>query len=420
MALAGTQDSTAPTSSSRADSARPTPNKADAPANKINSWAVVGSVFLAIGLVASSIAGLGLNHILIQASIHTLDFALGAGVISTAIAVISFFIAYMDSNSNDNRSNTQNHSSVASTPSSPGKPSSADPKAPGRSGAPRGGSAAHGSPPAPPYIHKEVVGIQNNQGLNNCWINSLLQILLNSEDLKQSLKNIPAFKKFIDRYDLKRNGSNVTLNAQEIREYLSENSDIASESKTEDLHEPLNRILELLRSKNPGLQNSLYTYHHYEYADGRPNEVSSIKDENNGIIGLPESSNDNLQARLSEYFHSPQNQVVVEERKLVLEERKLAFAPKDLFFHIQRYLHQDMLLAVPQNFSLEATYLEDNKSKDYELKGFAVFLSGHYISYVKKADQWYMCNDSTVEKASEEEALTAAILAYIVHYERKN
>ncbi|NGX62692.1 MAG: hypothetical protein KR126chlam6_00092 [Candidatus Anoxychlamydiales bacterium] len=427
MTATRTPDSTTPTNSSGANSARSTPNKADASANKINSWAVnswavVGTVFLAIGIVASSIAGLGLNHILIQASIHTLDFALGAGVISTAVAIISFFIAYMGSNSNDTRSNTQNNSSTATpSASSPGKPS-ADPKAPGRSDAPRGGSSARGTP-APPDIHNEVIGIQNAQndkGLNNCALNALLQILLNCEKIKLRLKKIKPFEIFIQAYDSFKKGNEIT--AQDIRKYLADRKIMQEGAEPEDVNAILEFILEQLRYEED-MKNTLITTNYFA-TQKEALERGNTAEDNNGIITLPPNlSNGDLKTRLSDYFYSHQNNpsTAGAPRLHFLEERTLAFAPENLFFHIQRTYAEPFALIqqLPLNLHLETKYFENKQSKDYALKGFVVHVPGHYYSYVKKANKWYKCDGPSVEGVSEASALEATTKAHVAHYENK-
>ncbi|NGX63354.1 MAG: hypothetical protein KR126chlam6_00762 [Candidatus Anoxychlamydiales bacterium] len=111
-AIASPADSKKVNNSNLSDS---TLNDVDASAaKKINSWTVVSAVFFTIGLAASSIATLGFNHIIIQASISTLNMILGTAVISTALSVVSFFLSFIGSGGNDKRSSS--HENEAAKP----------------------------------------------------------------------------------------------------------------------------------------------------------------------------------------------------------------------------------------------------------------------------------------------------------------
>lgn len=62
-------------------------------------------------------------------------------------------------------------------------------------------------------------------------------------------------------------------------------------------------------------------------------------------------------------------------------------------------------------------------SLKYQVKSFVHLTSGskdfgHYVSYVKKQDQWFCCNDSVVTEVSEDDAKKALSEAYIFFFEK--
>ncbi|NGX31366.1 MAG: hypothetical protein K940chlam8_00733 [Chlamydiae bacterium] len=72
------------------------------------------------------------------------------------------------------------------------------------------------------------------------------------------------------------------------------------------------------------------------------------------------------------------------------------------------------------NASVDA---KDSFATGHKLQSFIVhdgytMKGGHYVSYVKKQDQWYRCDDSQVRPAKEAEAFRAAGDAYLFFYHR--
>ncbi|MBN2479613.1 MAG: hypothetical protein JXA94_05245 [Parachlamydiales bacterium] len=300
-----------------------------------------------------------------------------------------------------------------------------------------------------------VAGIQNRG--NNCWLNSLMQILLNSSVVNTVREN-RLFNDFFLRYRASLADSELA-DSTRLRSYFSSKShEISSGTRFEDLHGPLTSILDDLRSKDRELRNMITTKFHYKYDDSSRREVSEKREANNGILNLPmftEKRKISLSKLLKDFFISKQDSradviekteittqepflfglfsrtkktkedVLVERRKLLLEERKLAFAPKDLFINIQRYVcsgrfdQEDKIVDVPMNLNMSGSYFDTGTKANYELLGFARNLNQiHYISYVKKAGIWFKCNDEHVEAISDHEAKLAAQKAYIVHYNK--
>jgi len=374
-------------------------------ANRVNNWMKAGYIFLALGLIAALIATGGLSHIIIHASISIATSNIILGVAGSSIFLGS---ALLLKGLYDRKY----------------KIPDCDPKEFGLS------------------------GIKNTS--NNCWLNSLMQILLNREVLKKGLENQNRyFKKFIDEYDRAVKGDQ-NPDSQPLRIFLSRIcSDITTDAQFQDADEPLGAILQILQRGNPNLKNSVNTTSHFRYASGRL-EQTQERESDNGFIRLPISRNVgySIPKLLAEYFYSKQNadahiiekvkktiqepclwglwnrnrtvidKVVAEKRKLILEERKYAFAPNDLFISLKRY-NINPKVDVPLNMSMDAKYFETNQAANYELDGFTCHVDEiHYISYVKKNGIWFVCNDNVVQQVSQATASDVAKKAYIVHYKK--
>ncbi|MFA6118937.1 MAG: ubiquitin carboxyl-terminal hydrolase family protein [Parachlamydiales bacterium] len=362
---------------------------------KISNWVIASQVFLTIGIVSLLIAATGLSGVLFHFTHATLEILLGAGAISTLFGMIFM--------------NNSNEKKIY------------DPKDYG------------------------LAGIKNTN--NNCWLNSMMQILLNSQDLKEKLKKLnPCFATFMTSYQNHIEKENQdSPNSQPIREFLSTKcQDIRIEGEFQDLHEPLNIILDCIRPQ----KNTLFTTNHFVGSD-RAHTTSCTKESNNGIINLPIAvgSNYTVQNLLNGYFNSEQDNEIpvyeeglrpVEEKycfgllsrtkmvtqrflkgtkTLVLEERRLAFAPKNLFLNIQRYLINPQV-SVDFEINIDKEHFEDKKDGKYTLDSFAVHTGFHYISYVLRNGVWFCCDDNWVETVSEDQAKKAARKAYILHYKK--
>jgi len=296
-----------------------------------------------------------------------------------------------------------------------------------------------------------IIGIKNTN--NNCWLNSLLQILLNNTNLKQMLQTNENFKRFIQQYDLAVERGEMP-DSNFLRNYLSKHTTITTDSTIQDLHEPLTYILDLLREKNLSLLNTLTTIK-YTKSNTSDKSYTNVEKQNiNGIINLPFPDGENktsLSNLIQSYFYSPQDyefNIIEDKEKTVkqnrffglwntiktviestivdrvhcfLEERKLAFAPENLFFNVQRY-QVDPSVYVPVNLHLAGKYFVNNQTTNYTLESFACHIKGmmHYISYIKKNGIWFLCNDTSVKSVSEEAAIEAAKKAYVLQYKKNN
>lgn len=377
--------------------------KQDQLANKINNWVVFGYMFLAIGSIAALVATGGFVHL----------FTLTQAMSDTIVGIAAYLI-FMGGASIVKGLNDKKYKAIEYDPKDFG-----------------------------------ISGIKNTN--NNCWLNALLQVLLNSETIREKLlQQNRTFRRFIDKYEAAVKGDPEFPNSQPLRNFLNGIcSTITTDDEFQDSHEPLTAILDMLRNTNSDFRNTLETKNHYEYENGIK-ETSVSQEANNGIINLPLFTNGKkytIPDLIREYFHSVQNtkaditleiqrtvendclwglwkrdkvitETIMQKRNMVLEQRKLQFAPKTLFFNVQRYFSNPDI-DIPFNLSMDKKYFGSDQRVEYRLKGFACHVNDvHYISYIESNGIWFSCNDSCVKVVSQAEAENAARKAYILHYEK--
>jgi len=388
-------------------------SKVDATAKKIHRLVYFGLTFLTIGLIAISIATFGLNQIVFHATIATLDTVLGMGSISLSIGGASIIKALFDRKS---------------------------------------------------YIYNPkrygLVGIKNPSA-SNCWLNSLMQMLLNVPDIKSTLGQNSHFKKFIDDYEKDMN-ENRKPNANSLKEFLKTICpDLNSGNNFHDVHEVLNAILNMCKGSNRDLQNSLTEKKHYSHSDGSRSISDPQRLDNTGSIVLdmpPKLPRRITLHRLFNEFFSSQldassipdirtvyrkktyllgflkrdvpESVAFGEKTPILEEKKFAFAPKNLFININRASIDKRTkeskfiktaVTIPFSLKLNQNHFETDQSASYALSSFIKFVDNvHYISYVKKGNEWFKCNDGDVKRISLNEAMNASKTAYLIHFKKLN
>ena len=201
-------------------------------------------------------------------------------------------------------------------------------------------------------------------------------------------------------------------------------------------------ILCLLQKLDPGkkLENKLIVKNYYEHPD-KSKSFSEEEVKHRGLIELPpptKKEEDTLNNRLLEYFIHEQDYEVEQyveiekkgviakvklatpEKTCYLEERKLRISSNNLFINIQRYFGTEYLkeIEIPFRLELNENYFEDNKRTSYELCNFIVFTGNHYVAYVKKGDNWFLCDDKNVAPVDSDTVLAKTKKAYIVHYKK--
>lgn len=122
-----------------------------------------------------------------------------------------------------------------------------------------------------------------------------------------------------------------------------------------------------------------------------------------------------------------------DEKQCVTKCLRMATAPSVLVCHLKRFAinsygqmqRLDKKITVPTQLEIGdyMSNLNQASPPPYDLVGILVHqghtcASGHYLAYVKRNGQWYLCNDSVVKKVDEATALDQQ--AYILMYEVAN
>ena len=286
---------------------------------------------------------------------------------------------------------------------------------------------------------KNVRGIRNPG--TNCWLNSLMQMILClAIDKINAIGDIhPSINRFIRDY-IANKGNPSKLNTTAIRQYLGQHiPDIKNPATSyKDAHEPFVFLLNEIR-KTPVLEG-LKLQITQEF-DHRPEDPTEEEVDNNGMIDvcLPEKSKPVALVELLNIFNrNDQPQAITDDSgkkyNKTSESNFLSTAPQDLILNIKRYSHsittflgikfpstvlRKDAIKLTGNLALEEKYFLDKVTANYELTSFIINLNqAHYISYIKKDGKWFQANDATITQVSDEDALTAAEQAYIIHYKK--
>jgi len=295
-----------------------------------------------------------------------------------------------------------------------------------------------------------VTGIKNST-YTNCWLNSLLQVLINS-GLNEKLQKEPIrkdgindegyarqlqlhkkCKAFVEKYkDVCETPNKSNPDPVNLRKALF------NDNRQQDADEALRKILELDSNE----ENIIQTQEILQSGDGYQNDNRIEKNVPILMIDFEEGKEnvDNLKLiDLLKYYHDKKchAEVTQDGRSVIYtrQQQKILSFPKDLFLYLRRtrarVLDSGCLEAYKEKAHVEAPLdvdmgeiFNENKDKqEYQLKGFACHLGsslngGHYTSYVKKNDTWFRCNDSNVTEIDEGDALKAAKDAYVLHYEK--
>ncbi|MEI8124734.1 MAG: hypothetical protein WCG42_03160 [Parachlamydiaceae bacterium] len=113
---------------------------------------------------------------------------------------------------------------------------------------------------------------------------------------------------------------------------------------------------------------------------------------------------------------------------------QLSGEPKELLpIHLKRFdtssgrvrkIDNDVNFPKDDVLDMSKAYGKETGAVKYNLKSFVYHIggygSGHYIAFVKRGDQWYCCNDSSVSKVSKSEVDAYKKKAYLVFFERMN
>lgn len=271
---------------------------------------------------------------------------------------------------------------------------------------------------SPHYQNDQPVGIRNLG--NDCWANAAIQMVMHSTALKNSMRSSPHFAPIVNQYDEAIEGKvSVASNllGRILRQTIHSLSDGTAVGSGYSMEDP-STIFENIF----GGQHAPYRYN--LTVDG---ELSAHEPIEPYISLMPNDGAGFTQLFDANFYYTDQY-----FRPIV---KRFATAPDCLLIKMPRYYQHNgddgsvvvrkntTAIPVPLQMTLQADKVEDGLQVDYECKGFIVhhgtsIHGGHYVSFIKKNDAWWFCNDSSIIHVSEEDAARAINQAFFVCFDK--
>ena len=269
------------------------------------------------------------------------------------------------------------------------------------------------------FIDSQPIGIQNP--LNQCWSNSVLQLLMNNPSIRQRSERLVPIRAIFDRYradERARNPISQFLNGTELQRILADltnGEQISYDFRQEDP----STAFELLLGQSTG---NPYQVLQQQIDGRRPIQIREP------FTSLDLVNGRNFYKSFDSIFDSKDeyNQRII---------KKFINAPDTLMIKLQRFKFEqseeglkpvkiNRAFDIPLELVLNGSKTLDGAPRIYECSGFIVHLgdsieSGHYISYVKKRGVWWCCNDDYIRRVNLSEVLNAKKHSYIVTYAKK-
>lgn len=271
-----------------------------------------------------------------------------------------------------------------------------------------------------PTPKPEISSNQSPKGIkncgNSCYINSSLQFLLASNLLKEKIKSSSTNNKIAKatagffQGENDQNSTPTTLMdlAGKLHTSVSDEVPSLKGSGQQDAEEFLSAILSVFAITAP-VQEKTILYKNSE------KKIRPIKKDKLGFISLGIHKETTLADLLNNFSATekvaePDNQLIWDDltnsksdyftKEIYLTEPP----PKELFIQLKRLVFGEKIntkIMFPNNQKIDTSIFE-NKSKKYPYNIIATVIhrgshqGGHYFAYIKKANQWYKCDDDKV------------------------
>lgn len=312
----------------------------------------------------------------------------------------------------------------------------------------------------------EIQGLANAR--NNCWANALMQMILHAPHFQHDLLSLSQddnrfslFRTFIQRYNAKE--PTLPPDSQTIRQMIHELSHgqiSASAGEQEDAAEALSSMLTQLHEKKlptNGFARQVCTKQWCstgkapEQLDAaRADQFTQLNNEYQTKfqvrdpllhLSIPPEEHPLFATALDAALnpHSPEDHTAqyllpgtnnLQECEPIQETISFETAPPYLLVPLKRFEHNpsdpqqpnkiSTEMAMPEKFDLP--HVTDQSPSSFSLKAFVVHIGstptgGHYVAYVKRKDGWYLCDDRSATKKSQQQVRDALKTSYLHYYE---
>lgn len=294
------------------------------------------------------------------------------------------------------------------------------------------------------FVPGQPVGIHN--GGSNCWAVSTMQMIMNVPSLVHGIENDVQFagvefeplREFIRQYrEAQQNQQPVpNLQAYTLRQVLHTINNVfdLNGNVQEDAGEAFLMILGRLQ-EGTSVSHRLNISYDAVQSDGHT-VGRTIHEQHESIIQLDlNDENASFEERLDAFFNReiPHDAPQIRSRP---EVRYQDGAPREFILQTNRFVYRERttgdpsttysvklntLVAVPQRFTLSGNYVLTGQEGQYECDAFVEHRglnmgSGHYVSYIKKDNRWWCCNDTRVTPVSLRTVDRAMRRAYFYHF----
>lgn len=314
-------------------------------------------------------------------------------------------------------------------------------------------------------VNEQQDKIEYNFGLlnigNTCYANSALQLLFSIDELREYILDDKNWENQLKEICIKKGISKDTEIVQLIKQYfiiilykfLTISGDVKNPlcifslfsyknpnsnfniREQNDSHEFLNMLLDNLEEEFYKLKNIiplessikkteyssilsdlLNIEYNIKFKNTNDNSIEDITEKNNFLyLHLSSDENkENIQSLINKFLN---NELIDNENNEIEKEIKINKSSKYLLCYLTRFIGMRK-----NNKPVDISKIIDIDNKKYEIISIISHSGstsgGHYINYSKRKGEWYLFNDSSVHKMSEDTVLNnvSSGSAYIMLY----
>ncbi len=286
---------------------------------------------------------------------------------------------------------------------------------------------------------------------NNCWLNSLLQLLRKDRPLMDWIQNNEAgepLRHFYESYQgtYEHNWSHALTSTQPMREFIAgiTNQIPPSCATQQDPTEGLQILYHLIPDNQKAVIETTIRLDTTGLPDilDNPQAVIKLTSRNPGLLPVEMSVNgeepgaanllDLIPNSLHGTDHDPDGidrmgvDGVMHRYKPIDTTYRFTEAPAACWVQLKRFIYpgEAIKIGTPVTVPDRAPFpIVDGAAPEYELDSFLVHRGpgntphmGHYISYVKENGEWFELNDHVVTRLTAEQAERAKSIAYLLHF----